>query len=55
MLVASVWQSAKNTQVMIQRAKPVRKPVASVSNTVKAGRSKSLGVLELGVIKAFAV
>ncbi len=52
MCVASVWQSAKNTQVMIQRAKLVRKPVASVSNTVKEGRNKPLGLLEASVTKA---
>ncbi len=51
MLVASVWQSAKNTQVMMQRAKHVRKPVVSASNTVKAGRSKPLGDLEAGFTK----
>ena len=50
-LAASVWQSAKNTRVKIQRAKHARRPVASVSNTVKAGRSKPLGALEAGVTK----
>ena len=39
-------------QVMIQRAKHVRKPVVSVSNTVKARRSKPRDVLEAGVTKA---
>ena len=42
MLVASVWQNAKNTQVMTLLAKPVRKPVGSVSNTVKPRTSKLL-------------
>ena len=47
MLVGSVWQSAKNTQVKIQRAKHARKPVVSVSNTVKARTSKPLAALEI--------
>lgn len=38
----SVWQSAKNTQLRIQRAKHVQKPVGSVSNTVKAQRNSPI-------------
>jgi len=33
--VKSIWQSAKDTQLRIQRAKLVQKPVGSVLNTVK--------------------
>jgi len=51
----SVWQSAKNTQRRIQRAKHVQKPVESVSNTVKAQRNSPMESRFLGLKEIFSL